>query len=171
VENKEDQLKIVILRSKIVDLIKDVEALAKEAGIDIVIDTNDQDINIANANKAKKPAAASDKETEKTLLESLPSENRIMVSIRLSGAYGSIVRFMQKLESMPYETDVVAVDVSVLQSTTTNSQSRVNMFASSEIAAPAADTANATVVPTPAPPQKELRVQAIVDTAVYVKED
>ncbi|MDD5084066.1 MAG: hypothetical protein PHT88_04050 [Candidatus Moranbacteria bacterium] len=166
VEAKENQLQVVINRSDIVDLVKDIEALAKETNNTIAIDAKDQ-LAAASANKLKKSTTTDEKAAEKTIIDTLPSEHSIGIAIKLTGSYSDIVAFIQKLESMPYETDIVAFSLAVYQPSTSSNQPRTNIFASS-LASP--ETQPGDAAPT-IQPGSDLPLEAILDTVVYVNED
>lgn len=168
VEEREHQLDVVIPKSKIVDLVKDIEALAKETDNAIVIDSRDQSIVAVGQSKPKKDSEqASDKDVEKSLIESLPSEHRLLIAIKLTGDYDNIARFIQRLEAMPNATDIVALSLSVQQPKTSVSQSGVNIFSLNMTSV--TDTQNQEVLPVPV--IEALPLEATLDTVVYVNED
>lgn len=169
IEKKEDQLDRVISKNNIVDLVKDIEALAKETDNIITIDSVDKNTSAVAISKAKKDSASADdgNKTKQSLLESLPSEHNVMITMTLSGAYSDIVRFMQKFESMRYETDIISLSVSVQQPTISSGQPRMNVFALGD--AIPADTKNTSIAPVPI--DTALPIQAILNTVVYVNEN
>ena len=173
VSQKEDRLNIVIHKDDIVDLIKVIEGLAKDSNVAISIDSKDQ---LAIIKPPAKPAAKdapkdapkeAPKNTEKSLLETLPSDKRLGIAIKLTGSYDHIVGFVRKLESMPYATDIVAVSLVVSNEGITKDRVNGNMFTPVAVL-----STDASPMPdAPAPPAEPLPLEATLDTVVYVRDN
>lgn len=171
VSQKEDRLNVVIPRSDIVDLVKVIEGIAKETGNTIVIDAKDKNTASATSARARKentPAGSDSKDAPESLAGSLPSEHRLGITIELTGNYGNIVQFLRKFESMPYQTDVLAVFLSVEQDTSSPAPSRSALFSP---AAPVMPDGAGVAVADVAVSEQPLPIKAVLDTVVYVNED
>lgn len=180
VVKSDDRLRIIVPKDDIVDLIKVIESLAKDADIAISIDSKDQPIQSSAAKtKAKSKAKAEDDDkegeaekenvvVEKSIEESLPSESRLRIAIKLTGSYGNIVKFVQRLESMPYETDVIAISMLAKQPDTQTTSVRSNIF-SPEVPAPAEGSDTQESID-PSKTTDDLMLEATLDTVVYVTE-
>lgn len=174
VTQKEDQLNVIIPRSHIVDLVKEIEALAQTTHTDIIIDAKDQPVTPAT----KKPAAANpatdntevapiadEAKRPKTLIETFPNIPKISISITLTGRYDDITNFVQKFESMHYKTDIVGIALSVQQPDSQSNQAGVNIFSSNQSTPSIPDSTTIAKVNAP------LGLKAVLDTIVYVSED
>ncbi len=160
-EAQEDRLGSVIAKENIVDVVKVMEDLAKETNNTITIDAKDTKIAI---NTKAKVVKKDNKEVEKTLLESLPSDKQLNIAITITGSYGNIVEFVRKLEAMPYETDVVGISLSVQAASEKPSQTAVNLFSPSM---PSPDVSPIETNPVPA--NEDLPIRAVLDTVVYIQ--
>ena len=159
---KEDQLNVIIPRSHIVDLVKEIEALAQTTHTGITIDAKDQPSitpvikNPPTVNPENAPIV--DTKQPKTLEETFPNIPKITISITLTGRYDDIVSFMQKFETMHYKTDIVNISLSVQQPDSQTIQSGTNIFSSNQTPPPVSNV-------TP------LGLKAVLSTIVYVSED
>lgn len=166
VSQKEDQLNVIIPRSHIVDLIKEIEALAETTHTSIVIDAKDQPV-VPAVKKQVSPdsedAPVVDDKKQKSLADTFPNVPKISIAITLTGRYDDIVSFVQKFESMHYKTDVVGITLSVQQPDSQSNQAGVNIFSSNQSNPPVADGS--------APADAPLGLKAVLDTIVYVSED
>jgi len=160
-EAQEDRLGSVIAEENIVDVVKAMEDLAKETDNAIIIDAKETKIP---ANTKAKVLKKDSKETEKTLLESLPSDKRLSIAITVIGSYGTIVEFVRKLEAMPYETDVVGVALSVRTAAEKSGQPAANLFSPNM---PSSEIPPTETIPVPA--SEDFPVQAVLDTVVYIR--
>lgn len=122
-----NRLNVVINKSDIVVLIKDIESIAEETDNTIQIDAKElppvaknkpkpddvpsdkNDAKKVEEEKAKKEKEA--KPVEKKLLESLPSDKKVLISIKVTGTYENILHFLKKIETMPYVTDVMSLAI------------------------------------------------------------
>lgn len=150
--SRKDRLETVIAKDHIVDLIQELELIAKETNNAIAINDQSQLLSLTKKATSKKKEESS----EKTLLESLPSDQRIGILITLTGDYASVSHFLRKIESMKYQTDVVNIAFS-FRTEENRQMTRSNMFASDAV----------TVLP-PEPIAPSKRFQAVLDTAVYI---
>jgi Tfp pilus assembly protein PilO len=164
VETKEDQLNMIIPKSRIIDLIKNIETLAQETNNTISIDVKDQGITKISGKSIKKDVS----DTEKSLIESLPSDKRIVIAITLIGSYPDIVRCVQKIEAMPYETDITAMSLSVQQPGDSIDRPSTNLFSVNN-ALPANTPSVESIVPSA--PNTTLPLQAVFDTVVYISDN
>ena len=185
VQKNEEVLHVVIPKENIVDLIKNIEDLARNTHNEISIDA--QTLNVAPPpvtkpkkeavpakNEAGETADTEVKKTEKTLIDSLPSDKRIGISIKLTGSYNDIVQFIQKLESMPYATDIIALSFTVEEPDADSAEKkRADIFASSTPMTTDQSATPAEGAPAPQAPEppKDLLIQAKIDTVIYVDEN
>lgn len=106
---KSDLLNITISRHDIVHVIETIENLAEETHNTITIESNDAN----NPSKKKAVATKAPKDGDKNdvyiLAEHLPSDSSVAISIKVVGDYNNILHFLQKLESMPYASDILSV--------------------------------------------------------------
>jgi Tfp pilus assembly protein PilO len=170
----EHRLDRVISKGSIVDLVKVIESLAKETDNAIVIDDKTHDFSLANANKKVKINDSKQKENmvEKSLLEILPSDHRLGISIKLTGKYDNIIRFIRKLESMSYETDIIAISLAMQDrdNVKTQASAKGNLFTPS-VEPPIVPETDPSAVPVVAPVIDEVKMEAVLDTVVYINED
>ena len=165
------RLNIVISKGAIVDLVKIVEGIAKETDNAITISTKDQSIIPVVPVRTKKDSVSvkTGDAASETLAGSLPSDHGIGISIELTGNYSSIVRFIQRLESMPYATDIVALSLSVQRENLLSVQSRSSLFA--QVAIPDSGATRAAAGKGAAVSNETLPLKAVLDTVVYIRED
>lgn len=115
VEN-EHYLGILYSEDRVVEIIKDIERLAKEREVTLVITQKE----VAKKKPAKKEEAEASKEKEakeekevkesKTLEDSLPYEKHIRLELKAEGSYGAVRKFLYALETAPYALDVLALE-------------------------------------------------------------
>ena len=118
VEN-EQYLGILYSEDRVVEIIKDIERLAKEREVTLVITQKE----VAKKKPAKKEEATSEKKEEadgekeqkeapaaKTLEDSLPYEKHIRLELKAEGSYVAIRKFLHALETAPYALDVLSLN-------------------------------------------------------------
>lgn len=128
---KRSELDIVLDKSNELDLIKSLEALASETGNTIslqmeYLSPDDKIVKTATNSAVKK----SNDKTEKIEVLDI---NRLVVHISLTGKYGQLFNFLNKLENMRYIVNVTALDLKK-EATDSSKQDSKNFSNSSFVA-------------------------------------
>ena len=100
VSEKKSAIDVLLAQDDAVLLIEKLEKLAESTG-------NKISITIPELQKKK----TTTKKEEKTILDTLPNDNFLLMDLMVSGNYQTVVSFMEKLESMEYLNDVVGVQL------------------------------------------------------------
>ena len=115
---QEQTLNILLSENRIVDVVKTFEALAQETGTDISIQAKSKDaIEEKKGTSSKKSAnaegdeAVSKKKAPETILDTLPYDRYLHVSIIVKGEYQNIVSFLYKMETLPLGLDVIGLSI------------------------------------------------------------
>lgn len=99
----DSNLEVVLSPEEKLDFIKKVEKLADETN-------NKMDIKITEE-ADKKPAKPAKKDgEEKGIMDSLPSDGYMSLSLILRGDYPGLINFLHKLENLNYYVNVVALN-------------------------------------------------------------
>ncbi len=114
----EGALDILLQEEHIVDFIKTLERLAGETGVTIEISSKENG-SIIDAKKSPakqtsvKKGTETDENVEKdeSILGNLPFDRYLSLGISVSGEYADIVRFLHRMETLPFGLDVVGVDM------------------------------------------------------------
>ncbi len=163
VVSHKDQLGMVVAKRDIVDLIKVIEGLAKDTGNDISIDAREQP-PVAAAPKSSAKKDDSKNEVDTSLVGNLPSDHWVKIAITLTGEYRNTMKFLQKIETMPFQADVTGVNITVHRPDVLPVRSG-NIFLSEPL------TPDAQPVSTVALDPQKLPVEMVLDVFVYVNED
>ena len=184
ISTDEHTLDILLSEKNIVDFVKTLEQLAQETHTRVTIVAKDKD-----AIQEKKKALAGKKEgiiipegsdpqsaakkSAPTLLESVPYDRYLHISINVLGEYRNIFAFLHKMETLPLGLDVIGLTVGA---------SSVEAVAKKPDAAPAinpfamfADGLPAAVVSAPVVPLEESGsgitgpLEASFDTVIYLR--
>ncbi len=127
----------ILSESKVVDFIKHIEELAVQTGNTVVItqsaiqkknvpvvsvtakDSADTTTPAAAASAAKKSAAIED---------NLPFDTDLRLNLSVTGPYPKVIQFLHKIETLPYELDVISMEIK--RSTDANGRAKggVNPF-------------------------------------------
>jgi Tfp pilus assembly protein PilO len=112
----EDTLRILIDEEHIVDFVKTLEGLASEMGTEIAIEAKESNAIVEKKPAAKAPAAdgeaaAAGKKTKQTIADMLPYDRYLHINVSLKGEYADIVRFLHKMETLPFALDIIGVEV------------------------------------------------------------
>ncbi len=133
ISERAKSLDIILTKDRLVEFIERLERLAGETDVVIEIESRDNAFleskitaieKKANPSKSaavdegdteegtrptvKKPGSAS-KETG--LVAELPLKKYLKLTITVTGAYGDIVRYLSRLETLPYALDVVGMNI------------------------------------------------------------
>lgn len=171
VEENEDRLRVVIPKSRIVSLVETIENLAKETDNAIKIETDDQSggsVSRVKQDSKNEDASKGDNHKEKTLRESLPSDHSIEITVTLTGKYNDILRFLQKIETMSYVTDILSVSLGVRRNDASGRVGTGIFTPNPALQGDATVAASAEVLPQEAP---ALPLEAKLRMAVYIIED
>lgn len=118
----EDRLEILITEERVVDFVKTLEALAVEMNVKLSIVSKDN----GKITEKKPPAApvqpqgvpadptappVSAKPKAPDILEDVPFDRSLHLSVTVEGRYGDIVAFLRKMETLPIGLDVIGVEM------------------------------------------------------------
>jgi Tfp pilus assembly protein PilO len=110
-----DRFRIFVGKDDEVGFIGTLERLAREAGVTITFEERDGSDKLKKQPKVAvdETTEASVKQTAKkpvTIIGSLPSTEYFRVAIKTTGEYRAVMRFLEKVETLPFSTDVVEID-------------------------------------------------------------
>lgn len=162
IRESEDRIRLMLSEDRVVDFIREIEALAGKTGGEVTIAQG-----AAQAPAPAKAAASKEKDgaddsvptKPKTIEESLPWEKSLRLKIRFSGAYAETVNFLHKVETLPYRLDVLSVDFRPAPEDERRFSVEGDLFSAS----PTETAAE------PVPPPSELLVNASFEIAVYLE--
>ncbi len=110
----EHYFKILYSEDKLVDVIKDIERLAKEQGVSLTI--TQKEVEKKKAPPKKQEAAGETSQTSagaKELAGDAPYEKSIRLELKAEGSYLALRNFLHAVETAPYALDVLALQGSV----------------------------------------------------------
>lgn len=115
----EQALDILITESEIVDFVKTLEGLAVATGTHVEIQAKDKDAieerkTSRVAKKGSEATAAGTEEKKKSeppIIESVPYERFLHVSVIVIGEYENIMAFLHKMETLPLGIDVIGLSL------------------------------------------------------------
>jgi Tfp pilus assembly protein PilO len=118
---KEETIHILTSEDEIVDFVKTLEQLGEETGVHIEIQSKDSK-GIVEKQKPTKVArkegeadapeeATAKKKQQPKIIDSLPYDRYLPISVVVIGEYESIVTFLHKMETLPYGLDVIGMKV------------------------------------------------------------
>lgn len=173
----EKVLDILIMEDEVVDFVKIVEGLAGETNVVMSITSKDGGKII----EPKKPAARTDEsdtaaqgsvarqnkvpQKAADILDDVPFDRYLSLSVMVEGRYDNIVAFLGKLETLPFGLDVIKVEMKK-KDAENDAQSRPARTATN----PFAIFGDGTDVAEAVPPAAEKDIsEAVFDILVYVK--
>lgn len=173
----EEALRILLSEDQIVDFVKTLENLASDAGVEIAIEAKESNAIIEK--KPVKPAtqsaadgaaapAAESKKAKLGLIDQLPYDRYLHINVSLKGEYADIVRFLHKMETLPYALDVLGIDVRL----NTDTEERGSVPESGRnpfMLVPSGNDVPAAATPDESAAKKQQPIEADIDTAVYIK--
>lgn len=183
VKEEGDRLDIILRKDRLVEFIEVLERLATQEKVEIKIESRDNaflESKVTPAEKtgvnSKQPKAASSEpvveEGEATskkgnpatketgIVADLPFKKYLKLTITLTGKYEDLVRYLHRLESLPYALDVISLNLREKP----ESPDRVAIVN---------DMVNPFGQPTapPAPPVQSITIlEGIFETAVYIQD-
>lgn len=158
VQKEEGNINVLISREQAVALIEELEKLSAATQNEILMQIEEKEPEKSNKNIENKK--------EKTLIENLPNDKYLRIKIRVSGKFGNVINFIQKLENLEYFSDVISVQISNkdLGSSVQSFQisqpysSTTNPFASGGSGGQEEKNEN-----------QEIKIKAILDAVFYLK--
>jgi len=115
----EKALDILLPESQIVDFVKTLEELAVTTDTHVEIEAKDKDA--IEEKKSTRPikkggdTTLDDEDTKKKvqplILDSVPYDRYLHVSVIVTGEYGNIVAFLHKMETLPLGLDVIGLSI------------------------------------------------------------
>lgn len=177
----EDRLAIILTKDRIVEFIQEIETLAQEENVAIEIESRDNAFleskvtAVEKKDAAAKPAAtAADKAEaaaepakktpaakETGIVTELPLKKYLKLTITVTGKYGDAVRFLHRLETLPYALDVIGLNMKE------RAEEADLVAAESATFNPFAGEESPEVRPNPA---KVNVLEAVFETVVYMKD-
>lgn len=180
---EEEKLGVFTEKEHMIDFIKQLEALAKENDVKIVIEARES----APVTKAPVKAAATDaektaeaggveksdtKKKDPSIIGNLPTQEYTRLALRVSGDTKKVVKYLHLVETLPVALDIIAVDAIRKE----RELQRVEAVAQNPSPAPESTTHEGAglfvVVPEPvAEPEKPtetfFELEVVADTIVY----
>src|SRR6185369_1865341 len=116
----EKRLDILLPKSRIVDFVKTLEGLARESRVEISIQSSNKgEVQTKTVKKpVKKSTDQENKTAEKTaptIIDMLPYDSFLRISIKAHGEYADIVTFLHKMETLPFGLDVIGIQVKKIE--------------------------------------------------------
>lgn len=122
IENDASKLDILLYEGQVIDFIKTLETLASEANVKLIIASKDTGKIVEPKATTKKPPVTAEKETKtdtssttkaKTvdILEDIPFDRYLRLSISATGQYANIINFLHKIETLPVGLDVIGIEI------------------------------------------------------------
>lgn len=124
IQNEEDVLQILLSEKQVVDFVQTLERLARETGVQVVIQSKTGSIveekpkpKVAPKKTATEAGEAEVTEkkskTPATILELVPFDRYLHVEVVVKGEYKTIVTFLHKMETLPLGLDVIGMTISI----------------------------------------------------------
>ena len=108
-------LRILLSEDKIVNFVKTLEGLATETGTTIAIQAtgNDaiEDGTLASGEVKKKRVQLKNESVPISIIDSLPYNHYLHVTVTVAGSYRDIILFLHKMETLPFGIDVVGLKI------------------------------------------------------------
>ncbi len=135
INEHDEQLDIILTKDRLVEFIETLEQLAIDESVTIEIESRDNtflESKITATEKKEAPqksqlVQSADKENaasdtakrapaakEKGILTELPLKKFLKLTITVMGEYGDIVRYLQRIETLPYALDVIGINMKEL---------------------------------------------------------
>lgn len=182
IDEHADRLGIILTKDRIVEFIQRIERLAEEEDIAVEIESRDNaflESKVTPAEKkdvptkpaatpadkaeaAAEPAKKAPVSKETGIVTELPLKKYLKLTITVTGEYGSVVRFLHRLETLPYALDVIGLN---MKERTENvdlietGSAAFNPFAGEVAAEVSPKTSKVNVL------------EAVFETVVYMKEE
>ncbi|MBP9728209.1 MAG: hypothetical protein KBD27_02415 [Candidatus Moranbacteria bacterium] len=124
IQVEEDVLRILLSEERVVDFVQTLEQLAKETGVQVVIQSKTGTIieekvkpkvvaKKAGAETAETAVVEKKSKTPATILESVPFDRYLHVEVVVKGEYKTIATFLHKMETLPLGLDVIGMTMGI----------------------------------------------------------
>jgi hypothetical protein len=102
-------LEVIFSKDNIVELVRELESIAQSTGntITISVDEKSSGVVAVDKNKDKK----NPKEKEDAFLQALPVQSYFLIKIKLTGDYGGLIKFINKLNNVKYYNTPISFDI------------------------------------------------------------
>lgn len=107
VDSERNNLGVIFSKDNIVELVRELESIAQKTENTITVSVDEENKSLVEVNKGK--VGANSKENE--FLKLLPSENYLTLKIGLKGDYNSLMKFIDKLNSIKYYNTVIGFKI------------------------------------------------------------
>jgi hypothetical protein len=184
----EKTLNILITEGAVVDFVKILEQLASETNVAMSISSKDNgkiieskkpevktdQSRLGEAGKTNDTNRTSDSEKDNvsvkvpSILDMAPFDRYLFLNVKAEGQYADIVKFLSKLESLPFGLDVIKVEIK--KKDTENNSSPAKRGDITNPFSILGDGSNATPKE-PLPVEKKDAIEAMFDIIVYVKKN
>lgn len=180
-------LNILITEGAVVDFVKILEQLASETNITMDISSKDNGKIIepkkpevkadpprlgeaGKANDTNQPADLEKGNLGKvpSILDTAPFDRYLFLNVKAEGQYADIVKFLGKLEALPFGLDVIKVEIKKKDAENNSSPAKRG-----DIANPFSILGGGSIVTPqePLPVEKKDAIEAMFDIIVYVKKN
>lgn len=168
IKENEKALNVLVEEEHIVDFVKTLEGLASETNTQIVIQSQDDgEIQDKKTNKTARKPVRGNEDKETSILDALPYDRFLHISVTVNGEYADIIRFLHKMETLPYALDVVGAQMRIKPEEEKNGPQADNRNPFSLVAG--GNVLSSQENTDAAPPEKpQGRVTATFDTVVYI---
>jgi Tfp pilus assembly protein PilO len=176
----EDTMRILLDEEHIVDFVKTLEGLASDSGVEISIEAKESSAIVEK--KAVKPAAVNkqpavddndaadaSKKTKPSIMDGLPYDRYLHISVSVRGEYAGIMDFLHRMETLPFALDVVGMDVHLNTDTKEQDAAVPEAGRNPFMIVPSGNTQVSQPEDTAAPSEKQLPLEADFDTVVYIR--
>ena len=109
IERHKGELDVLLVRDDAVKLISVLEGLAEKEGVGIMIAVEESIPKPKASTRSKQEDSSKEKEKKEVLSDGLPSQDYVQFTITLSGQYGAVVNFIERVEAMPYYADILSL--------------------------------------------------------------
>jgi hypothetical protein len=131
IREHEDRLGIILTKDRIVEFIQEIEQLAQDEDVAVEIESRDNaflESKVTPVEKKDAPAKSTATPTEKAeaaaepvkkgpasketgIVTELPLKKYLKLTITVTGEYGDAIRFLHRLETLPYALDVIGLNM------------------------------------------------------------
>ncbi len=131
ISEHENRLGIILTKDRIVEFIQEIEELAQEENVAVEIESRDNaflesKVTVAEkkdttaksvatptdkAEAAAEPAKKAPTSKETGIVTELPIKKYLKLTITVTGEYGDAVRFLHRLETLPYALDIIGLNI------------------------------------------------------------
>lgn len=161
---KEQYFTLLYSEDRLVEVIQNIEEIAKGEGITLTITQKEVSQKKASQTEDSKSADKKSEEKPKTLEESLPYEKHVRLELKANGSYVAIRNFLHKLETAPYALDVLSFTATLAPPEEEASRQPTRITGT-----PFLLGSNVPAEEETAAPSGQNKVAAVIETALYIK--